>query len=169
MLDRHLAGGGCTTNLAVHFVDLVTRLTGDRIESVSARMLRDPQIADVEVFSTMSLRTETGKIGLVETGYTYPGNAPELRDFSFTLAADRFYVKSATDGMRYVPRDGAPARDVAIALDTDQYYAAFVHDTIRRFERGDGPASGLAEMEQVMKVIDKAYESDRNGGTAIAP
>ena len=168
MLDRRLAAGGCTINLAVHFVDLLFRLTGERIRTVSAQMIRDPKLADVEIFSHMTLLTEHGRVCSIETGYTYPGGTPEQRDFSFALSSDGIYLLSETDGLRCVTGGGSPAERLKVELNTDVFYGTFVKKTITDFTRGNRPFADLSDMERIMEVIDNAYESNRRGGQAIS-
>lgn len=167
MLDGSLAGGGCTINLAVHFIDLILRLTGANIRDVTARMMVDRTVADVEIFSHLALRTDQDQICAVETGYTYPGGTDEQRDFSFSLASDHFYIRSEPGGIRYVPRDGSSSRTLDMGFETDLYYSTFVTDTIGRLTRGKQPFSGLADMERVMSVIDCAYASSAKGGETL--
>ncbi len=168
MLERQHAGGGCAINLAVHFIDLVLRLTGQEIRTVAAQMIEDPDLGDVEIFSQLTMRTESGAICTVETGYTYPGGAQERREFSFSLASRDSYLRSCESGLRYVPRDGSPLRTVDISLDTDAYYAEFVRRTLRDFRAGRAaPFAGLADMARVMDVLDCAYDSYRRGGEPV--
>ena len=162
MLDPTKAGGGCTINLSVHFVDLVQRLTRSPIRSVCARMVRDPQQADVEIYSVVSMQTEAGHVSTVETGYTYPGGTAEQREFSFSLASRRSYVRSTPDGMTIVANESGKRTDIALNLNTDVYYAEFVRRTLRDMRQGREPAAGLAQMVSIMRVIDRAYESNRS-------
>ena len=167
MLARDLAGGGCAINLGVHFVDLVLRLTGQDVSSISARMTHAPDKADVEIYSSMTLETQGGQIATIETGYTYPGGTPELRDFTFALASDDAYYRSRPEGVTRTPRDGSPARQIDIELNTDIFYSAFVRDTLQAFRAGRKPHAGLDRMERIINVIDCAYKSDEQGGTAV--
>jgi predicted dehydrogenase len=167
MLDKSLAGGGCSINLAVHFIDLVTQLTGEDIASISAQMLQGPGRIDVEVFSAIALTTTGGTICNIETGYTYPGGTEEQREFSFSLSSDCNYIRSREDGFLAVSRDRARHEIVKFDLNTDEYYADFVHDSLRRASEGGPPSAGLSDMERVMQVIDCAYASAQQGGVLV--
>ena len=159
MLDKKLAGGGCTINLAVHFVDLALQITKEKIVSVSAQMIEGSSSADVEIFSRITLMTESGKVCGIETGYTYPGNAAEQREFSFTMASDQHYIHSDGDALQVVPRDGSVQQDLNIELNTDVYYAVFTRKTLEQFRNGGKPVADLSNLQQVMVVIDGAYAS----------
>ncbi|KPY52582.1 Gfo/Idh/MocA family protein [Pseudomonas syringae] len=166
MLDPKRSGGGCTINLAAHFIDLVQEISGERIRSVSAIMYRDPQLTAVEIGSMMTLVTESGCICTIETGYNYPGNTPEQREYSFSLSTDQFYARSTPDGMRLTDAAGQ-GRDFHMSLNSDVYYDNFVTDVLDPGRETAYTGAGLATMHSVMSIIKAAYESDRLGGVPI--
>lgn len=166
MLDPKRSGGGCTINLAVHFIDLVQEISGERIRSVSAVMYRDPQLTAVEIGSMMTLVTESGCICTIETGYNYSANTPEQREYSFSLSTDQFYARSTPDGMRLTDAAGQ-ASDLHMSLNSDVYYDNFVTDVLAPGRETAYTGAGLATMHSVMSIIEAAYESDRLGGTPI--
>ena len=166
MLDPRRSGGGCTINLAVHFVDLILEISGEPIRSVSAVMYRDPLQAEVEIGSMITLVTASGCICNIETGYNYPGGTAEQREYSFSLSANRFYARSTPDGFRLIDGEGR-ACDVEMSLNSDIYYDNFVTDILSQGRGAGGVSAGLETMHQVMRIIDAAYESDRLGGIPI--
>jgi predicted dehydrogenase len=166
MLDPKRSGGGCTINLAPHFVDLAQEMSGERIYSVSAVMHRDPQLTAVEIASMMTLVTESGCICTIETGYNYPANTPEQREYSFSLSTDQFYVRSTPDGLRLIDAVGG-ASDLTMSLNSDVYYDNFVTDVLSPDRETAYTGAGLATMHHVMRIIEAAYESDRLGGIPI--
>lgn len=166
MLEPKRSGGGCTINLAPHFVDLVQEISGEAIRTVSAVMYRDPQLTAVEIGSMMTLVTESGCICTIETGYNYPANTPEQREYSFSLSTDQFYARSTTDGMRLVDAAGQ-ASDLHMSLNSDVYYDNFVTDILAPDRDIAYTGAGLATMHRVMRIIEAAYESDRLGGIPI--
>jgi|TARA_B110000503_G_C7120524_1_gene402299 predicted dehydrogenase len=166
MLDRSKAGGGCMTNLAVHCIDVFQRLTGSPVQSVSARMIRDHSLSDVEIYSVMTMHTENGQLCTIETGYTYPGGTQEQREFSFSLGSSSGYVQSTIDGLRIVSHASGKADEIKLDLNTDIYYADFVRRCLQDVQEQRSPASGLPELTEIMRIIDVAYDSDRTGGEA---
>ena len=167
MLQQNQSGGGCTINLGVHFIDLMHVLLGEDVRAVSAKMMKVTGPSDVEVFSSMMLQTTGGRICNLESGYTYPGGTKEQREISFTLASETHYARSCEGGFELTRRDGPKQQNIAIAMETDDYYAVYVRDVLERFQKGQNPSVGLNDLERVMRVIDCAYTSDRQGGKLI--
>lgn len=166
MFDRSQAGGGCTINLGVHFIDLFVQLTGQPVAAVRAVMGNRSQGAEVEDHSVLLLTAADGTEGVVEIGYTFPGGAPEPREFSFSISSDAGYYRAAAGGVSFVRRD-APALGagvLAASLDTDALYGDFVARVLADVQAGAAPLAGLADAEAVMRVIDAAYASAREGG-----
>jgi predicted dehydrogenase len=167
MLDPSQSGGGCTINVATHFVDLFRLVTGQEIKTVSATMnSRDPASA-IEDFSVMVMTAADGTIGVIETGYTFPSDKVEQREFSFALSSDASYYRSGRDAVlvtRRVARDDARAATIPVGLDTDPYYGVFVERVLAEAKSGGHPVAGLREAEEVMRALDAAYASARVGG-----
>ncbi|MCX2684886.1 Gfo/Idh/MocA family oxidoreductase [Pseudomonas sp. DCB_AW] len=166
MLEPKRSGGGCTINLAPHFVDLVEEISGEAIRSVSAVMYRDSLLTAVEIGSLMTLVTESGCICTIETGYNYPANTPEQREYSFSMSTDQFYARSTADGLRLVNAAGQ-ASELHMSLNSDVYYDNFVTDILAPDRDVAYTGAGLATMHRVMRIIEAAYESDRLGGAPI--
>lgn len=167
MLQDSKAGGGCTKNLAVHCIDVFQRLTGSKVQSVSARMIRDPSIADVEIYSVLTMQTVAGQLCTVETGYTYHGGTKEQREFSFSLASTASYVQSTIGGLRTTADGTGKAVERTLDLNTDIYYAEFVRRNLQDCQEQREPDANLADLSVLMRTIDHAYEPDRNGGGTV--
>jgi predicted dehydrogenase len=171
MLDPTVAGGGCTMNLAVHFIDLFQVLTGQAITSVTALMNNKSEGADVEDYSLLTLTPDDGTIGIIETGYTFPGDASEQREFSFSLSSDRYYVRSGEESIHVRDRsnlsEGTETR--ALRLNTDDYYPVFVERVLADIQSAGAPVAGLKDAADVMRIIDAAYASARAGGAPVRP
>ena len=170
MLDPVVAGGGCTINLATHFIDLFRVLTGSDIVTVAARMSNRGHATPVEDHSVLLLTAADGTTGIVETGYTFPSAPDEQRECSFSLSTDKAYYRSAPGALLIRDRaDPASAtRAVPVALDTDIYYAKFVAQTLADVASGKPPIAGLGDAEAMMHVMDAAYASARSGGAPCA-
>jgi predicted dehydrogenase len=100
-LDPVFSGGGSTINVATHFIDFFRLLTGKEVARVSATMHTRTHRGSVEDYSLVTMQTEDGVIGLVETGYSFPSTPDEQREFSFTLSSDRMYAKSGPTASRF--------------------------------------------------------------------
>lgn len=170
MLDRNRAGGGCTINLAVHFIDLITLLTGDRIVSVSAKMSNKCSGGDVEDYSLIALSTEGGAVASIETGYTFPGDSKEQREFSFTVSSEKYYLQSGDGGTIHIRGRNAVEKDSVtrnVRLETDEYYPIFVEHVISSIMDSRPPIAGLGDVLAVMRIVDAAYESAQSDGLPV--
>jgi len=166
MLDPAIAGGGSTINVATHFIDLFRFLTGKEVTTVSAQMHARTHNGDVEDYSLVTLTTEDGVIGLVESGYSFPSTPDEQREFSFTLGSSRHYFRSGADQIDYRGRNdlGSGTKSRPIRLNTDVYYPIFVERVLAEYKSGNAPVAGLRDAEKMMRVMDAAYASARQGG-----
>jgi predicted dehydrogenase len=173
MLDPAIAGGGSTINVATHFIDLFRFLTGKEVATVSAHMHTRTHKGEVEDYSLVTLTTADGVIGLVESGYSFPSTPDEQREFSFTLGSSRNYLRSGADRVDYRDRNdlSAGTRSRSVRLDTDVYYPIFVKQVLAEYRGGKASIAGLRDAEAMMRVMDAAYASARQGGTPqkIAP
>ena len=172
-LDPQFAGGGSTINVATHFIDLFRFLTGKAVTRVSATMHSRTHHGAVEDYSLLTMHTEDGVMGLVETGYSFPSTADEQREFSFTLASDRVYAKSGPDRIEIRDRNhlAAGTRSLRLRLETDIYYPLFVQRVLAECRSGAKPVASLRDAEAMMQVMDAAYASARQGGVpqTLAP
>jgi len=167
MLDPAQSGGGCTINVATHFVDLLRLVTGQEIKTVSATMSSRDRAGGIEDFSVIVMTAADGAVGVIETGYTFPSDKVEQREFSFALSSDANYYRSGHDALlvtRRAARDEARAATIPVGLDTDPYYGVFVERVLAEAKSGGRPIAGLREAEEVMRVLDAAYASARVGG-----
>jgi len=165
-LDPQFSGGGSTINVATHFIDLFRLLTGKDITRVSAVMNSRTHGGSVEDYSVLTMQTDDGVIGLVETGYSFPSTPDEQREFSFTFASDLMYAKSAPDRIEIRERNNLAigTRSLRLRLDTDVYYPLFVKQVLAECRTGAKPIASLRDAEAMMQVMDAGYESARRGG-----
>jgi len=158
MLDPKQSGGGCTINLACHFIDLFRALNGghEKVDVSAAVMANAAFRLPVEDYSVLVLSSDDRRC-LIETGYLYPA-VSALFDMRFSLRADPHYIV-ATDAETVEVSDLSGSRKVVSALTTNvPHYAPFVADVLARFRAGDAPIANLNDMLAVMHVLDRAYE-----------
>lgn len=169
MLDPEMSGGGCTINLAGHFIDLFRTVTGKEIERVNCTMNSGTHRTSIEDYSVLVLMTGDGTVGVIETGYTYPNGPDQQREFSFSLSSGSHYVQSHSGGIivrdRGRPEDGSAK--IPLRLNTDDYYPIFVERVIADYLNGNQPIAGFPEAEAVAQVMDAAYASALDGGATI--
>ena len=154
MLDKRQAGGGCTINLGVHFIDLFTYLTGKGIARVFAKTTNAVHCEPVEDVSTILLEGQDGTLGIVETGYAHPSATADWHHFIIT--SDKYF---AVDKELMIERDGEGER-LLPNPEGDNPYAKFVKDTIERFRAGLKPAAGLTDASKALRIVNLAYESN---------
>ena len=166
MLDPAQAGGGCTINLGVHFIDLFRQLARQPVRAVRAVMTNRSQGVAVEDHSVLLLSSADGANCVVETGYSFPGGAPEPREFSFSISTGAGYYRAAPSGVSFLRRDAAAAGPTVLpaVLDTDPLYGNFVDRVLAEVQSGAVPVAGLMDALAVMRVIDAAYASARADG-----
>lgn len=163
MLDPAISGGGCTINLAGHFIDLIGQLTGAAPEAVHGRMSNGVYGAPVEDCSVLTLTRAGGGVAIVETGYSFPMTGAEQREFSLTISSPAHYLRTVEGGVRVYDRATGECADRAVELETDGLYAIFVDRVLAGVRAGKPPIAGLADAEAVLRVVDAGYASNESG------
>ena len=149
MLHKDQAGGGCTINLGVHFIDLFTALTGSRIKKVYGKMSNLLHKGEIEDSSTIILESEGGTVGVIETAYCHP-------------MTEQYYAFTGTEGyavvrggvMEYVSKKGERRK---YDLEEVNLYANFVDYTLDAFLKGEEPIANLRDISRALRVVNLAY------------
>jgi len=161
LLDPELSGGGCTINLAVHFLDFSLRLLeANSVSRVYAVPSRRKYGIAVEDFSTVVLSTDDGVACTVETGYAYPQDKAHPRHFECCLTTTKGYMEIRDGEYAWASHDGS-CIEKKIITDTDLFYPIFIRKTLDDLAAGKRPSASVGEMVKVMKLIDAAYRSGR--------
>jgi predicted dehydrogenase len=156
MLDRALAGGGSTINLAVHLVDLFRVLTTPNdVEVEAASMANTAFGLDIEDWSTLILRAGSSYC-VAESGFFYPAPTGTY-DMRFTIKTDRHYILAGPQSTDVLGLGGNRTSATTMAAN-EPTYAAYVADVIERFRQGRRPLADMADMKAVITVTDRAYE-----------
>ena len=158
MLETKLAGGGCMTNLGVHFLDMAMYLTNCTDASVLSSCYQRQTEYDIECYATSLLQLGTGASLCLETGYAYPMEVAQrdnrwnivTKDGYYTLEQDYFEERVY----------GKPTIRRVMSTDSDVYYPVFVQETLKQYLAGQAPLAGLADMLAVRRVLD---EMNRQG------
>jgi predicted dehydrogenase len=161
MLDPLQSGGGAAINLAVHFVDLATLLTGSPVVEVTGLTSAAQHRCAVEDLALLTLLHGNGAVSSVTVGYRFPDAAP-FREFRLTMSGRRTYVETDAGGL--VVRDASGAvRHVPASFDTDAFYAVYVRRFVDDLRQGRTHETGLAAMAGALAVIEAGYRSAREG------
>jgi len=163
MVDAERAGGGCMINLAPHFVDLFLRSTGAKRATVTAALSSALHHGTVEDFASLTLSTADGRVATIEVGYAFPDS--ELKRYcSHSSAGEAGFASIDTDGSAtFTTLDGRTERAV-IDVDSDPLHDPFVREVARTLGAGFRGLPTLGELEDVMRIIWRAYEADREEG-----
>jgi len=155
MLDPARAGGGCTINLGVHFIDLARVLFGDDVQVSSATMSNAAYGLPIEDYSLVTLRSG-GRVFVGEVGYLMPGPHSNF-DMRFSIkACDHYVIATSPTDVEIVAPDGS--REHVTAHTTNvAHYPVFVRDALRRVRAGEPPLASLTDMAAVMDLTRDAY------------
>jgi predicted dehydrogenase len=163
MLTRETAGGGCTLNLGVHFLDLA-RVLFEEVAVAAATMSNAVAGLDVEDHGIVTLRAAGGGACLVETGYFYPAPTSTF-DLHFSIRTERHHF-AARDGQTLEVLDAATGRRELRPMPTTNvpYYPAFTRDVVRRVAAGQSPPAGLDDMLAAFRLVEAAYRLSNVAG-----
>lgn len=153
MLDRAKSGGGCMTNLGVHFLDMALYLTNSTHAKVLASSYHYASRYDIETYATSLLKLSSGATLLIETGYAYPMDS-EHRDNRWNIVTkDGYYTLG--DNRFEERRFGHKTVRTEMSTDSDVYYAEFVLESLRQYLEGETPLAGLPELRPVRGLLDE--------------
>ena len=153
MLKKQMAGGGCMTNLGVHFIDMAMYLT----ESEDGRVLGssyhfDPRY-DVEIYGASLSRLSSGATLALETGYAFPMEE-EKRDNRWNIITKNGYY-TLGDGCFEERIFGEAVKRTRMSTDIDIYYSDFLIHSLEEYLAGRRPEAGLEEMLITRKLLDE--------------
>jgi predicted dehydrogenase len=162
MLDPERAGGGCLANLGPHFADLFLQRSANTTADVAARLSSTLHTTTIEDHATLVLTTPDGREAIVEVGYAFPQS--ELKRYcSYSSAGEAGFASIDTDGSAtFTSLDGRNER-AAIDVDSDPLHDPFVRQVARTLGEGFRGLPTLGELEDVMRIIWRAYQAHREG------
>lgn len=153
MLSRKTAGGGCMTNLGVHFLDMALYLTDSTDAQVQSSLYQYGREYDIELYASSMLKMSTGASLILETGYAYPMDDHSKRENRWTIVTENGYYTLAEN--RLEAREyGKSVVDIPLNTDSDVYYPIFVQTTLDDYVNGRRPRASIAEMLKVRKILD---------------
>jgi predicted dehydrogenase len=153
MLHKATAGGGCMTNLGVHFIDLALLLTASESAEVLAAAFHYVAGNDVEDYATALLSLSSGASLAVETGYAYPMDEAGKRDNRWNIVSRKGYY-TLDVGFFEAREFGHPTVLRDMDTDSDVYYATFAAQTLGEYATGLAPTCGLDDMVKTRSVLD---------------
>lgn len=157
MLSKKTAGGGCMTNLGVHFIDMAMFLTDSCSADALASAYQYSHEYDIETYATSLLRLPTGASLLLESGYAFPMSETLKRENRWTVVTENGYYILAENSLEIREYGTVPA-GVALNTDSDVYYAKYTKTTLNDWMTGVRPRASLKEMLDVSRVLDAINE-----------
>ena len=153
MLNKATAGGGCMTNLGVHFIDLALLLSNSKSAQVEGSVFHYSWGYDIEDYAVSLLKLENGATLELETGYAYPMDDKSKRDNLWTIVTKKGYYSLGVGYFESREFNGS-IKKVEIDTDSDSYYPVFVYNTLCEYVQGKAPTTGLNDMLIVRGVLD---------------
>lgn len=153
MLLKSTAGGGCMTNLGVHFIDMALYLTNSTEAETLASSYQYTNEYDIETYATSLLRLPTGASLLLESGYAYPMSENLKRENRWTIVTENGYYILAENKLE-LRKHGAEPVVVPLNTDSDIYYAVYTKTTLNDMASGTRPRASLKEMLNTSRVLD---------------
>jgi predicted dehydrogenase len=151
MLDPRDAGGGCLRNLGPHGFDLFLFLTGEDAKVTGAQISSEALGQAVEDYASVLLRSQSGVLGTIEVGNTFPrlGTDGESkiawRDAILTMKDDMLRLTTAAGEET---TSGAPAEPIALTA---------LRDALDHWRRGAPPPISVHDCLRAVRLIDEAY------------
>lgn len=165
MLSKKSAGGGCMTNLGVHFIDMAMYLTDSCFAEVLASSYQYASAYDIETYATSLLELPTGASLLLESGYAYPTSEDMKRENRWTIVTERGYATLAENRLE-LREYGAEPDLVALNTDSDVYYEIYTRTTLRDLCAGTRPRASLQEMLAARRILDAMNQKAGKGAKA---
>lgn len=152
MLETSKAGGGCMTNLGVHFIDMALYLTNSDSGNVLASSYHYASKYDIETYATSLVKLSSGATLLLETGYAYPMDT-EARDNKWNIVTKNGYY-TLGDNCFEKRVFGKETEKIVMSTDSDVYYPIYTIETLRQYLSNEKPYAGLEELAPVRKILD---------------
>lgn len=154
MLSRKTAGGGCMTNLGVHFIDMALYLADSKGAQVFSSLYQYGKEYDVELYATSLLKLDNGASLLLESGYAYPMSPGVQRENRWTIVTQNGYYILADNDLELREYD-KEVLHVPLNTDSDVYYPVYTKTTLSDYVTGTRPRASLREMLVVRRILDE--------------
>lgn len=158
MLSEKTAGGGCMTNLGVHFIDMALYLTDSESASVLASSYQYNKDYDIEIYGTSLLQMSSGASLVLETGYAYPMDKECKRENRWCIVTENGYYTLAENCLE-AREYGKEVVRIPMNTDSDVYYPKFARTTLEDFVNGRTPRASVREMNTVRRILDEMNQA----------
>ena len=159
MLHQDTAGGGCMTNLGVHFIDMALNLSDSDGAEVLASAWQYGEY-DIETYATSLLKLSSGATLTLETGYAYPMEDGVQRENRWTIVTEQGYYTLAENNLE-VREFAKPVVNIPLSTDSDVYYPVFARTSLEDYVNGRRPRAALPEMLTTRRILDDMNKAAR--------
>lgn len=160
MLSSRTAGGGCMTNLGVHFIDMALHLTDSASAEVLSSAYQYNGEYDIEIYGTSLLKMGSGASLVLESGYAYPMDEEAKRENRWCIVTENGYYTLAENCLEAREYGKEPVR-ISLSTDSDVYYPKFAETTLEDYVNGRTPRASVKEMLTVRRILDRMNEAAR--------
>lgn len=152
MLDPAISNGGCLRNLGAHGLDVFLLLTGEEAQVTGAQLSWRALGQPVEDYATVLLRSESGILGTLEVGNTFPrdGTDGEIK------VAGREAILVLKDGL--IRLTTATGEETRSGVPEENLSYLVLRDTLDRWQQGESPPVSVHDCYRAVRLIDQAYE-----------
>jgi len=151
MLDPAEAGGGALRNLGPHGLDMFLHLTGEEAQVTGAQLSRRAHDCPIEDYASVMLRSDSGILGTVEVGNTFPRDGT---DGEWKIAG-RDAILTMKDGILKLAT--VKGDEILPGTDTTAPYFTAVRDALDHWRDGKAPPIGVHDCLRAVRLIDQAY------------
>lgn len=163
MLDPAQSGGGCLINLGTHALDAFRQFVGERVSVVAGQLGHLVHKARIEDYALAILRSDSGILGSVESGYCYAAMAGS--DQEWRLVTSNAYLVQRADGLSVQTMDDRRTEQLPVISSADAYHL-FLADSLKRIRLGKEPVATLRDGLEVLELVEKIYQvAERTSGT----
>jgi predicted dehydrogenase len=152
MLAPALSGGGCLRNLGPHGLDIFLWLTGESAQVTGAQLSWRALEQRVEDYATVLLRSESGVLGTLEVGNTFPGDGT---DGEWKIAGRDAILVLKDNVLRVITTQGT---ETLPATTPEPPYMLILRQTLEHWQRGAPPPVSVHDCYRAVQLIDQAYE-----------
>ena len=158
---KEIAGGGALLNLGVHYIDLVSYLTGDEVVEAKGFINENVWKLGLDDYANIILRTKSGHTATVEVGYTKSGYPQE----DFIISGKNFYLTAtaAEDIRLYGLKEGGDKKGELLEkhdFPDIQWFDKCLNSMIETLEGRGEPAATLEDVYHALRFVTQVYEDN---------
>lgn len=158
---KEVARGGATLNLAVHYIDLFSQLTGDEVVDAQGVINCNVWKVGMDDYGAILLRSKNGHTGVIEVGYTKAGYPQE----DFIMSGKNFYITctAAQKMQKYEVVPGGNKRGELVEeteFEDIQFFDKCLGSMIDYIEGKGKPAAQLEDVYNAIKWVSKVYKDN---------